>query len=134
MTCLEYIRQLPGCEYKNAFNLTCPHAFGLEEVCPNDIGKCGQCWQNEATIDGNPAPYLFACPVKPGQTVYCVFKSGDISEDYIRSVSFIREYDGESYWECYGRNDYMIANSAGWMINCFPTREAAENKLEELKS
>lgn len=77
---------------------------------------------------------VFVCPVKPGQTVYCVFKSGDIDEDYIRSVSFIREDDGESYWECYGRNDYMIANSDGWMIDCFPTREAAEKKLEELKS
>lgn len=129
MTRKEYIEQLP--KYDNAYG-ACTWRVGLDSDCYHE--KCSVCLSKEATINGQPAPYLFACPVKPGQTVYCVFKSGDISEDYIRSVSFIREYDGESYWECYGRNDYMIANSAGWMINCFPTRESAEKRMEELKS
>lgn len=129
MTRKEYIEQFPKCD--NAYG-ACTWRVGLDSDCYHE--KCSVCLSKEATINGQPAPYLFACPVKPGQTVYCVFKSGDISEDYIRSVSFIREYDGESYWECYGRNDYMIANSAGWMINCFPTRESAEKRMEELKS
>lgn len=129
MTRKEYIEQLPKCD--NAYG-ACTWRVGLDSECYHE--KCSVCLSKEATINGQPATYLFACPVKPGQTVYCVFKSGDISEDYIRSVSFIREDDGESYWECYGRNDYMITNSAGWMIDCFPTREAAEKKLEEMKS
>lgn len=129
MTRKEYIEQLSKSD--NAYG-ACTWRVGLDSDCYHE--KCSVCLSKEATIDGQPAPYLFACPVKPGQTVYCVFKSGDIDEDYIRSVSFIREYDGESYWECYGRNDYMITNSAGWMIDCFPTREAAEKKLEEMKS
>lgn len=129
MTRKEYIEQFT--KYDNAYG-ACTWRVGLDSDCYHE--KCSVCLSKEATINGQPAPYLFACPVKPGQTVYCVFKSGDISEDYIRSVSFIREYDGESYWECYGRNDYMIANSAGWMINCFPTRESAEKRMEELKS
>lgn len=129
MTCLEYIRQLPGCEYKNAFNLTCPHAFGLEEVCPNDIGECGQCWQNEATIDGNPAPYLFACPVKPGQTVYQVNETdGTIYECKIEYIFFT-----ERCWaaDCTSTIGF---DADAWEELIFPTREAAENKLEELKS
>ena len=129
MTCLEYIRQLPGCEYKNAFNLTCPHAFGLEEVCPNDIGECGQCWQNEATIDGNPAPYLYACPVKPGQTVYQVNDTdGTIHECKISYIFFT-----ERCWaaDCTSTIGFE-ADAWGELI--FPTREDAEKKLEELKS
>ena len=129
MTRKEYIEQFT--KYDNAYG-ACTWRVGLDSDFYHE--KCSVCLSKEATINGQPAPYLFACPVKPGQTVYCVFKSGDISEDYIRSVSFIRENDGESYWECYGRNDYMIANSAGWMINCFPTRESAEKRMEELKS
>ena len=129
MTRKEYIEQFT--KYDNAYG-ACTWRVGLDSDCYHE--KCSVCLSKEATINGQPAPYLFACPVKPGQTVYCVFKYGDIDEDYIRSVSFIREDDGELYWECYGRNDYMIANSAGWMIDCFPTREAAEKKLEEMKS
>ena len=129
MTRKEYIEQFT--KYDNAYG-ACTWRVGLDSDCYHE--KCSVCLSKEATINGQPAPYLFACPVKPGQTVYCVFKSGDISEDYIRSVSFIREDDCESYWECYGRNDYMIANSAGWMINCCPTRESAEKRMEELKS
>ena len=100
-----------------------------------NVGKCGQCWQNEATIDGNPAQYLFACPVKPGQTVYIPYKiviDGDkcgINEKKVGTITFY-----EDSWYAHFESDLGGFNEAYWMAEVFPTRESAENKLEELKS
>lgn len=124
MTRKEYIEQFP----KNKNNVfSCALRSGLDNDCRRD--ECSVCLSKEATINGQPAPYIFTCPVKPGQTVYQS-----------------NEEDGEIY-EC--EVEYIVFVDGGWTANCtntlgfdadawgdliFPTREAAEKKLEEMKS
>lgn len=131
MTRLEYIRQLPGCKYKNAFDMPCPRAYGIDDDFKSCYKNCGQCWQGEATIDGNPAPHLFVCPLKPGQKVYGVRR--------IRGKYVVLEY--EIWWVRFGKSSWFaeIGTTSSffakeWLDSFFPTREAAEKRLKEMRN
>lgn len=127
MTCLEYIRQLPNFADKDEDDLPCVAAFNFDNHCV--IDECGSCYRGEATINGQPAPYLFACPVKPGQTVYQVNETdGTIYECKIEYIFFT-----ERCWtaDCTSTIGF---DADAWGELIFPTREAAEKRLEELKS
>ena len=133
MTCLEYIRQLPNYADKDEDDLPCVAAFNFDNH--GVIDECGGCYRGEATINGQPAPYLFACPVKPGQTVYIPYKiviDGEkcgINAEKVGTITFY-----EDSWYAHFERDLGGFNEAYWMADVFPTREAAEKRLEELKS
>lgn len=142
MTNLEYIRQLPGMEdaypdiYGDAENppTLCPHWAGLD----NNAGGCNGCkgcYLADATIGGKPAPYLFPCPVKPGQKVYFVRYFNGASEDEVTSVTFYEE-DGEIKWEAFNDVDECFGNGTGnptkWNEEVFATREEAEKAFKEM--
>ena len=130
MTRKEYIEQFPKCD--NAYG-ACTLSDGLDSDCYHE--KCSVCLSKEATINGQPAPYLFACPVKPGQTVYIPYKiviDGEkcgINAEKVGTITFY-----EDSWYAHFERDLGGFNEAYWMADVFPTREAAEKRLEELKS
>lgn len=131
MTNLEYIRQLPGLEnFTFTDVLLCTKDIGLDEDC---CGDCEECENEEATINGKPAPYIFTCPVKPGQKVYVLVQKyngewkNKVFESTINRIEFDEDemamYDDEA--QC----DFSMSN---WLWNVFPTREQAEQKLKEM--
>ena len=72
---------------------------------------------------------VFVCPVKPGQTVYQVNETdGTIYECKIEYIFFT-----ERCWtaDCTSTIGF---DADAWGELIFPTREAAEKKLEEFKS
>ena len=124
MTRKEYIEQLP--KYDNAYG-ACTWRVGLDSDCYHE--KCSVCLSKEATINGQPATYLFACPVKPGQTVYQVNETDETI--YECKISYI--FFTERCWaaDCTSTIGF---DADAWGELIFPTREAAEKRLEELKS
>ena len=108
------------------------------EGCNNYCGvRCGACQVADALdiIEESPTVDAFVCPVKPGQTVYIPYKSviyGEncgINTEKVDTITFY-----EASWYAHFPNNQGGFNEAIWMGEVFPTREAAENKLEELKS
>lgn len=134
MTRIEYIRQLPGMKEADELDGCLIH-YALDknaDGCPKDPFKfydCITCKNQEATINGKPAPYLFNCPVKPGQMVYIVW-GNSIDERTIDEVRFNKggwyaiEYNHEKD-EC-----AIVARPSVWGKYVFSTREEAENVIE----
>ena len=130
MTRKEYIEQLP--KNDNAYG-ACTLRAVLDSDCYHE--KCSVCLSKEATINGQPAPYLFACPVKPGQTVYIPYKSVIDGKNYginTEIVGTITFY--EDSWYAHFAYNLGGFNEAFWMGDVFPSRESAEKRIEELKS
>lgn len=133
---IDYVRQLPGMKSIEDDRMECPFYYGLdnnfkEEGCPLTFwgySDCAKCANKEATINGEPAPYLFACPVKPGQTVYRANRyDDDVVENLVCKVGFtiygmVVECD---YWFVFHDDD--------WLVTVFPTREEAEAKMAEMR-
>lgn len=122
MTNIEYIRQLPGMEkFENKGNCVgeVGSIVGLDMMGWCDR-NCDQCNNDEATINGKPAPYIFSCPVKPGMTVWVEDMSCDIHEGYVDEVSFSE--DGY-YVKCAfcGFKDTLWFDDS--KINCLITSE-----------
>ena len=78
---------------------------------------------------------VFVCPVKPGQTVYIPYKiviDGEKCGINAEKVGTITFYENSGY--AHFERDLGGFNEAYWMADVFPTREAAEKRLEEMKS
>lgn len=131
MTNLEYVKQLPGCEDFTFYAGVCPEDLGLDETC---CGECAVCENAKATINGEPAPYLFNCPVKPGQKVYFARHYCGTTEDEVINVTFYEE-DGEIKWEACNDVDELFGNgkwmATKWNEEVFATREEAEKAVKE---
>lgn len=124
MTIKEYVNQLPGMAGKYAFEMGCPTEYGFDHQ--NCTGHCDDCLYAEDTINGEPAPRLFACPVRPGQIIYFILEKKFVIEAEVDCVTFFRK----DLWriEIFGCTTFR---NSDWLVNIFPTREEAEKKLEE---
>lgn len=136
---LEYIRQLPGMEEADELDGCLLH-YGLDknaDGCPKDPFKhydCITCKNQEATINGKPAPYLFNCPVKPGQTVYIIWGNG-IDERIVNEVRFDKDGWYATVEYNHEENVYaVVARPSVWGRQVFLTREEAENGIEAYRA
>lgn len=132
MTRHEYVQQFPWADSTKGDYICCPFQYGLDKSkCCHD---CDACFEKDATINGNAAPFIFAFPVKPGQKVYRVdrffFGYSMVLDSTIASITF--SADGSWTAKDYAMN--VIATSATWQKDIFDTREAAEKKMEEMRN
>lgn len=127
---IEYIKQFRGLENRTVNQLDCPREYGLDKE-DNCGHGCKDCFDREAMIGGKPAPYMFACPVKPGQTIYEAIpaESSRIDVYSIESVAF----HADGTWEALGKYGEFIVDSESWMRSSFPTVEEAEDGLKKMK-
>lgn len=131
---IEYIRQLPGLKEITSDEAACLCQYGLDEgslPCPSKgfmCCDCEKCMSREATINGEPAPYLFPCPCWTGQKVYQPNRGdGRVYESVVDTIVFI-----EAGWLACCDSGFGF-NTDAWMKLIFPTREAAERRMAEMR-
>lgn len=74
---------------------------------------------------------VFTCPVKLNMRVYHITEAG-IEEEFVEAVRF-----SDDGWQFYCEGNVTLGLDtiypSMWMTTVFPTREAAENRLAEMR-
>lgn len=100
-----------------------------EDMSANSMRRINEYYteklEDEATMYGQPAPFIFVCPVKPGQTVYQPnAEDGAIYECEVEYIIFV---DGVWIASC---TNILGFDADAWGESIFQTREAADKKME----